>query len=335
MLATNSRILIINLAFIGDVLLSTSVARALREHCPQAVIDMLTIPLTQPIAAGNPFVNDVLIYDKRGRHKSVAAAWKLAGELRRRRYDLAVCTNFAPRGAMLARAAGIPRRLGYRAQRGEWFLTGAVAVRRDASRHESEHYLDVLAPLGISTTDTSLAFSVCAADSAAVRQKVVRDWNRPLTLLCPVGSYPQKSWTRAGYARLLRELAVQTDCYLIGGAGEAAELQTINQQAGNVAGVLAGVLTLGELAALLKAARLLVTVDTGPMHLAGAVGTPVAAFFGPTDPRTWGPRGDRDEIFRFPADCAPCWGRVSDCDHRCLEKLEEEKVIHTILNMLK
>ncbi len=106
------RILVINLAFIGDVLLSFPVVTALKSICPEAEIDMLVLPLTAPIAAGNPHLNKVLVYDKRGKHKSLVQLFKLIREVRRRHYDLAVCTNFAVRGAMLTWAAGIPTRLG-------------------------------------------------------------------------------------------------------------------------------------------------------------------------------------------------------------------------------
>ncbi len=327
-------ILIINLAFIGDVLLSTPVARALRQAYPAAAIDMMTIPLTAPLARGNPYINDVIEYDKRGQHKKVGALFALIGQVRTRRYDIAVTTNFAPRGAMLAWAAGIPVRAGYDAQHAGWFLTHAASARRQNIRHEAENYLDVLKPLGITTADTSLALAVDPRDAAALAGKVRRSMGKKLVLICPAGSYPQKSWTVAGYAALVRQLAPQVDCCLIGGKAEGPLLAAINLAAGGAAQELPGTLTLGELAALVKEADLVVTVDTAPLHIAQAVGTPVVALFGPTDPRIWGPRGPRDIVLQEPADCSPCWGRTACADHKCMNTLDAGRVLAAVQAML-
>lgn len=329
------RILIINLAFIGDVLLSTPVARALRHAYPDAVIDMLVVPLAAPIARGNPYVDDVLEYDKRGRHKKIGALWRLIAAIRTRRYDLAVCTNFAPRGAMLAWAGGIPRRVGYDAQHAGLFLTDRVSPRRPLIRHEAENYLDVLKPLGITTDDTSLALAVNPADAAALAAKVAFDEARPVVAVCPVGSYRQKSWPAASFGALIRRLKPHADVYVVGAKGEADRLEEVNAASGGLATVLAGTLTLGELTALLARARLLVSVDTGPMHIASAVGTPVVALFGPTDPRVWGPRGPRDVILHSPVDCGPCWGRTVCDDHRCMNLLDADRVAAAALAILE
>ncbi len=328
------RILIINLAFIGDVLLSTPVARALHMAFPAAAIDMMVIPLTAPIARGNPYINDVIEYDKRGQHKKIGELIKLIGQVRARRYDLAVTTNFATRGAMLAWVSGIPVRVGYDAQRAGWFLTHTADSRRETVRHEAENYLDVLKPLGITTDDTSLVLDIDPRDAAALGGKVGRSPGIKLLLICPAGSYPQKSWTLEGYAALVRAFAPVADCCLIGGKAEGPLLVAINRAADGLAQVLPGTLTLGELAALVKEADLLVTVDTAPLHIAQAVGTPVVALFGPTDPRVWGPRGLRDIVLQAPAECSPCWGRTACRDHKCLDSLAVGRVIKTVQTAL-
>ena len=182
------RILIINLAFIGDVLLSTSVARALRQAYPQACIDMMTVPVAAPLAQRNPYIDEVIVYDKKGQHKKWKALWQLLRQVRSRHYDMAACTNFAPRGAMLAFLCGIPRRIGYAAQHGEWFLTDAVSPMRPPLRHETENYLDVLNPLGLQVTDFSLELVLQAQDcvpAAREKEKV----EKPIVVLCPAGSY--------------------------------------------------------------------------------------------------------------------------------------------------
>jgi len=327
------RILIINLAFIGDVLISTPVARALRQTYPHAVIDMLVIPLAAPVARGNPYVDHVWEYDKRGRDKKLGVL-RLIRQLRAERYDLAVATNFAARGAMLAWACGIRYRVGYDAQHAGCFLTHTSSAVRPDIRHEAENYLNVLKPLGIHTADTSLTLAVKAEDVLTLHKKVAWNAAKPLMIICPVGSYAQKSWSTSGFVELVRQMEPWAECYLIGARSDEAKLEEINNAAGDIAGVLAGTLTLGELAALLAEARLLVTVDTGPMHIANAVGTPVVALFGPTDPRVWGPRGPKDIILQQPVDCAPCWGKVACSDYRCMNLLEIDEVVAAVRRLL-
>ena len=329
-----SKILIINLAFIGDVILSTPVARALRETYPRAVIDMLVVPVSADIAELNPYINTVRVYDKKGRHRNCLHALRLVRELRNLRYDMTVCTNFALRGAVLAWLIGAPYRIGYDAQHAACFLTHAASARRTIILHEADNYLDVLRPLGISTDDTSLKLLVRQQDRDIVRSIRGQMIDKPLILICPAGSYRRKSWTQEGYIRLIRELAAVADIGLIGGKAEKEYLEEINQSAGNLARVYGGVFDLKQLAALMAEADLLISVDTAPLHIAQAVGTPVLALFGPTDPVTWGPRGERDFVFYHQADCSPCWGKSKDCDHRCMASIKPDDVVRKAIEML-
>lgn len=328
------KILIINLAFIGDVILSTPVARALRETYPAASIDMLTVKVSAPIAELNPYINKVFIYDKNGRHRKWRAALALIRELKEHRYDLVICTNFAVRGAIIAWAIGAPNRIGYDAQHGKWFLTQTASAHRPVLRHEADNYLDVLQPLGITTPDTSLKLTIREEDKQTVRQILKRTSGKPLIIICPAGSYPRKSWTREGYVTLLRSLAPIADLALIGGKAEQVLLNELNSQADGQAQVFGGTFNLQELAALVADADLLITVDTGPLHIAQAVRTPVLALFGPTDPVVWGPRGKRDIVLYSTADCSPCWGKAAPCDHRCMTAITTTEVTQKVREIL-
>lgn len=329
-----AKILIINLAFIGDVILSTPVARALREHYPQACINMLTVPVAAPIAELNPYINKVIQYDKNSRQRKWLSALELIRELKTHRYDLVICTNFAVRGAIIAWAVGAPNRIGYDTQHGKWFLTRTASAERPVIRHEAENYLDVLQPLGITTFDTSLALTIREKDRQNVKQVLKRTPGRPLIIICPAGNYPRKSWTNEGYLTVIKELAPIADLALIGGKAEQPMLNELNSQTGDQAQVFGGTLNLKELTALVADADLLITVDTGPLHISQAVGTPVVALFGPTDPAAWGPRNKQDVVFYSRTDCSPCWGRVLECDHKCMESIPALHVIQAVKKML-
>ena len=147
------KILIIDLAFIGDVILAGPLTRAVRQRWPQAEIAMLTVPLTKPVAEMLPAIDKAIAYDKKGVHQGLGGMWKMAGELRREHFDVAICMNFALRGAVVARLAGIPYRLGYDAQHAGWFLTWAASHIRDGIKHETKNHLEVLKPWGFGTED--------------------------------------------------------------------------------------------------------------------------------------------------------------------------------------
>lgn len=328
------KILIINLAFIGDVILCTPVTRALRESYPEAVIDILTVPAATAVANLNPYINHVLSYDKKGIHRKWRNLLALIRELRNRKYDMVVCTNFAVRGAMLARAIGAPIRLGYDAQQGSLFLTHTTKAERGPDRHEAENYLDVLRSIGITAKDTSLCLKVRPEDLEYI-QTLLPQSEKPIVVICPAGSYQLKSWTVKAYAELIQQLASVATVVLIGGTVETVLLEEINNQAGGQAYLFGGTLTLQQVTALISVAHLLVTVDTAPLHIAQGVGTPVIALFGPTDPAIWGPRGKDDVVFYHKVACSPCWGKNPTCDHRCMEQLQPEPVIQKAKELLR
>ncbi len=330
---TIKKILVINLAFLGDIILSTPAIKALNAAYPEAEIHMLVVPATDQIARGNPYVGKVILYDKRGIHRNLLQLWQLVKRLRAEQYDLAVAMNFALRSALMARATGARYRLGYDAQHAASFLTHVADSSRTKVRHETENQLALLAPLGITAEDTSLAFRIDSEAAQKMEQKIKLDSARLAVAICPYGRHPLNSWTDTGYSELIQSLSQVADCYLIGGQAEKEALEKLNSQAGGSTTVLAGTLDVGELAVFLRKIDLLVSVDTGPLHLAGAVGTPILGIFGRSDFRIWGPRGQLDKVVSKQPACWPCYQRT--CPHHdCMRQLEAREVIERALGML-
>lgn len=332
------RILVIDLAFIGDVILATPTMRALKEACPAAHITMLTVPLTADVAAMDPYVDEVMVYDKRGKDRGLFGMWRVARRLKAQHFSLAVCMNFALRGAALSWLAGIPRRLGYDAQHGGLFLNIVASSQRAEIRHETLNHLEVLKPLRITTADTSLVLTPPPEAWAGLREKraIHHIPEAGYLALCPFGSYERKDLPLATAAHLVRHWSQRRAIFLIGGAAEQERLEKVAGLAGlPLSNVLAGVLTLPELAAFLQKADCLITVDTGPLHVAQGVNCRTVAVFGPTDPRVWGPRGKEDVVFYSDYDCSPCWGKgqcfrqyacISDATAREILRVVEEGV---------
>lgn len=333
------RILIIDLAFIGDVILAGPLTQVIRNKWQDAEIVMLTVPLTKSVAELLPAVDRVLVYDKKGAHQGLSGMWQMAKELRKEHFDLAVCMNFALRGAAVARLAGIPYRLGYDAQHAKWFLTWAASHIRSGIQHETKNHLEILKPWGLDTDDYSLQLVPSAAAEkafAAKRTTLSLPDKGDYFVLCPLGSYRKKNMPTALAVQLIRVLNTQKPVYLIGGSAEKAPLTAI-AKAGHLseARVLAGSLTLPELAVLLREAAAMVSVDTGPMHIAQAVACPTVALFGPTDPAIWGTRNENScNIYEQEA-CSPCWGKGDCRGNICMEKIKAAKVLAALQQVMR
>lgn len=337
------KILIVDLAFIGDVILSGPLTLAVRRKWPRAELVMLTAPLTAAVAEMLPAVDRVLVYDKQGSRRGPGGMWQMAGELRRERFDVAVCMNFALRGALVSWLAGIPYRLGYDAQHAGWFLTWAAGHVRDGIKHETLNHLEVLRPWGmdascLSAADLRLRLTPPADAAASFEEKAAR-WgladNAGYYVLCPLGSYERKNLPLPLAVQLIRKLESEKPVYLIGGSKDEAAL-TAMARAGHIGGerVLAGRLSLPELAVFLQRAAAMVSVDTGPMHMAQAVQCPVVAVFGPTDPVIWGPQNADSRTIYTAEPCSPCWGRGECRGARCMEKIKAPVILSALASIM-
>lgn len=316
----------------GDVVLSTPVVRALKKAYPKAEIDLMVIPQTREIAQYIPSLNQIIVYDKEDKHRKLKEFLKLRSFLRSRHYDLAITASNSTRSALITWVSGARYRIGSPNQGGFLFLTHPV--REDSvPMHLSEIFLQYLRPLGIHGSDSSLELQIDPHNIQKVQQKLVHNPDRPLIAICPFGNCrPQKSWTIENCSELVKLLAPMADLYLIGGKAEQSRLEKINSLSGGLAMVWAGNLSMGELIAFVKLLDLLVTVDTGPMHIAGAVGTKIVALFGPTEPTSCGPRGKDDVVIRHYPGCEPCRKPI-ECD-RCMRDIQAEEVYSEVLKLI-
>lgn len=314
-----NKILMVTITHIGDIVLSCPTSRALKRLFPHAEIDMLVSTPQGEAAFHNPYISEVFFYDIGNWQRDRAKLMALIQALRRKKYDFALSSRHGSADPMMAFLSGAVYRAGFDTHGGGKFLTHVLPLEPAVTRHETEYQLAVLATLGITSEDTSIEFLVSDEEESGLHMKLPRlhDNGRPIVLLCPFSDDPQKNWTDNGYVEVLRTLAEFADCYLLGSLRQLTALRSINTAAGNVAEVLGGLLSLGELAALIRAADLLITVDTGPMHIAQAFSTPVVALMGPTDPRVWGPRNPGDVVLTKPMECAPCWHKDKSIKKSC------------------
>ena len=333
--------------WIGDAVMCEPAIRGLRSLFPEAEITMLAKRAVAELFSAAPELSRVVVYDDKGPHAGLSGKWSLAGTLRRHGFDLAVLFQNAFEAAFLAWLAGIPRRYGYATDGRVFFLTTPVAVpSRSRGVHQVEYYWNLLKPLGLSGGALSPTLCVTADEG---RQLDARLAGAEVGLsdivigINPGSTYGSaKRWLPERFAEVAQRLAerigqdenAQVVVVILGARGEESLGTDIAARINGRSVVLSGATTIRELMAVVKRCRLLITNDTGPMHIAAACGVPVVAVFGPTDSHTTAPYGQERSIVREAVDCAPCLLRECPIDHRCMTRIPVDRVYEAAVQQL-
>ncbi len=325
--------------WLGDAVMCEPALRGLRRLFPDAHITLLVKPAVVDLFAGHPALTRVLTYDTKGRHAGLSGKWALAGQLRRQGFDLAVLFQNAFEAAFLTFLAGVPRRYGYATDGRSLLLSDPVAVPdRSMLVHQVRYYWDLLKPLGLTGDPPAPELVVLPEEEQAMAGRFVQSGLTATDVVVginPGSTYGEaKRWLPERFAdvterlcRTIRESPGQHVSVVIFGAkGEEPLGEEIAGRLSSRSLVLSGATTIRELMAAVKRCSVLLTNDTGPMHMAAAFQVPVVAIFGPTDWRTTSPFGSAHAIVRQPVDCAPCLLRECPIDHRCMTRVTVDQV---------
>jgi heptosyltransferase-3 len=346
-----ARALIIMLRHHGDVLLASPVAAALKLQAPRAEIDALVYDDTAAMLEGHPALAQVHGVGRRwkdeGAFARLASEASLLGSLRARRYDLLIHLTEQPRGAWLARALGARYSVAPAVpDRGAFWknsFTHLYPLARNGRRHKVEANLDALRRIGLQPgmEERRLQFVPGAAAEASVAKLLVAEaiGERNFIHVHPASRWSFKSWTPERNAELIDRLAGAHRVVLTAAAApaELSFVQSILSGTKSKPLNLAGKLSLKELGALTARARLFVGVDSMPMHLAAAMGTPAVALFGPSGEQEWRPWRVAHRVVTTNHPCRPCGndgcggGKISEC----LTTLGVDEVYAAIQDLLK
>jgi heptosyltransferase II len=325
--ADRSRTLVVQTAFLGDVILTTPLLSVLADR--YGPVDVVTTPAAASLLENHPAVRSVVRYDKHGADRGWRGIRRVGGVLRRQRYRRVYLPHRSVRSALLALWSGAVDRIGFADTPAA--MTYTNRVRRSPTGHEVERLLALAGEITGSTPRVSLELS--AEDYAAAD-----DWLRlhgvaaPFAALAPGSVWGTKRWPY--YAELASVLDRPT--VIVGGQEDVPLASAVVAAAAGRAVTAAGALSLRGSAALLQRASVLVTNDSAPLHLATAVGTPVVALFGPTVPEFgFGPRGADDvALGREGLACRPCSRHgPQTCPlghHRCMRELSVDMVAKTV-----
>lgn len=329
------------LSAIGDVIHALPVAHALKQCYPEAKISWVVEKAASGILAGNPDIDEILLFDK-PKFKSLAGlvtnGRKFSGELKKRRFDLALDLQGLFKSAAIAWLSAAPRRYVYQnAREGSAILCQPVTGSH-AKGHVVEQYLDVVRELGCSVDEAVFSIEFSGQEKEAAGKIAAwqgLDMERPFIILSPGANWPNKRWPTARFAELTDLLnAKNIPVVLTGGPDDAKLADEIKRAAAIPPVDLTGKTSLKELAWIIKQAAVFVGGDTGPMHLAAALGTPITALHGPTDTIRNGPYGQGHTTLVAARDCAGCWKRSCPKGLDCLEIISAEQVFGELMKYI-
>ena len=317
--------------------MSLPALRALRGRYPDAHIAILAKPWVGDLYGREPFCNEVIPYTP----KTLGEKWAAGRALASRKFDMAILLQNAFEAAAVAYAARIPERIGYARDGRSFLLTKAVAVPVEKV-HERFYYLELLKRAGIldrvPECEAIRLDGAPAARAAGLERFAKRGMGQVIVGVSPGAAYgTAKRWIPERFAEAASTVAKQLggQVAVFGAQSERDVCQIVTQNLTVPGHNFAGETSLGEYIELAAACSAYLTNDSGPMHIASALGLPTVAIFGATNHVTTGPTGPLAVVVRENVECSPCLKRECPIDHRCMTRVDAARVAKTALELLK
>ena len=328
-------------SWIGDAVMSLGALRYLRRAYPDSQLTVLAKPWVEDLYRSCEAVDGTPCYDP-DKDRGLSGFRRVASRLRESGFDLAVLLPNSFRSAAIVWAARIPDRWGY-GNDGRGFLLTKVAppAHRPFGRHQAYYYLDLLRHLGIETgepdTHLNLQESMRRSASALLEAHGGRSGESLVGIHPGATNSSAKRWMPKRYAEVADRLAASHDArvVILGGAGEDAIAEEIRAYLSSPSIYLAGKTSLAELMGVVGRLSVLISNDSGPMHVASALRVPTVAIFGPTDERETGPLGRDSRVVRQHVECSPCLLKECPIDHRCMDRVTVEDVYRASVELLE
>ena len=338
------RILVRSANWVGDAIMTTPALHTLRHHFPEAHITLLAKPWVVPVFEHNPDVNEIMVFQAENRHKGHIGLWRLARDMRRQRFDVALLFQNAFEAALLAFLARIPHRIGFTTDGRSLLLSHRIRGWKPLKKgHLIDYYLGLLKGAGMTAVDRKFTLVVTPGEHRDALGTIARGGmsnKGSLVGFNPGATYgTAKRWPADRFAQLGRRFIDETGSgILIFGADAEKDLgDRIAGQIGPGCLNLCGQTTLRQAMALIQVCTLFITNDSGLMHVAAALDIPQVALIGPTDPVATGPVNAVSRMLRDSQACdlMPCMKSRCPIDHRCMTALSVEQVFDTATALIQ
>ncbi len=316
--------------------MTTPALGVIRSAFPSSEIVIVANPVVSQLLSPHPFCDRVIVYDKKGANRGVLGLWSFSRSLAAEEFDLAILFQNAIEAAIIAKLAGIKMRAGYNTDGRGILLTHSVKVSRKArSLHHIHYYTDMLGELGIPAAMPKLRLHLTNEEKLWAGGVLESGHYAAINPGAAYGS--AKRWYPERFAQVADALTSEFGykSVLVGGPNEVAIGAEIASKMHSKPLNMIGRTSVRQLMSLLASVELVITNDSGPMHVAAAFDRPVVALFGPTDHTTTSPVCSRFSIVRSETECAPCLKRACPEDHRCMSAISVNDVLQAAGTLLR
>lgn len=332
--------------WVGDAVISIPAFQALRERFPDARMSILARPWVAGLYGREPFCDELIPYEAPRGWNGIGEKLSVASALRSRNFDCAILFQNAFEAAALARMAGIPIRIGYARDGRDWLLTHPIPVPRpdETPRHQRFYYLELLKRAKLIDTysdDGVIRLSGAGAAAEKGRERFSHASVRGSVIgVSPGAAYGgAKRWLPERFAEAATAIARERNASaaIFGSKEELPICEAVQRHLdalGQPCINFAGATTIAEFIEMAAACDVFLTNDSGPMHIASALGVPTVAIFGATDDIATGPTGPLSRVVRETVDCSPCLLRECPIDHRCMTRVTAQRVAETALSLI-
>ena len=333
---TPDNILIRGPNWVGDCVLSMPAIKAVRSHFPDAEVTLLVRPWVAGLFRSASFIDNVWGKPKA---KGIGEWIRTAREIRRKRFDLAVLLPNSFEAALTVWAGGIPERVGYRTDGRSLLLTRSVRPS-PARQHQCSYYLRLVAEAFGPSAEPELRIKASTDETTDARRLLELEGigaARSFLVVNPGAAFGgAKRWREDRFAEVADRLADELDLSvaIIGSESERTIGERVRDRMKSGAALLSGLTSLETLVGILAEASLMVTNDSGPMHIGAALGTPTVAVFGSTDAEVTSPVGPNTSVVRHAVDCSPCMLRECPIDHRCMDAVTVSEVCSSAMALV-
>jgi heptosyltransferase II len=330
------KILIRGPNWVGDAVLAIPAMKAVRARFPEADITLLVRPWVAGVFRSVPFIDHLW---SEPRPSGLAEWMRITKSIRKRRFDLAILFPNSFESAVMIFLGGVPQRIGYATDGRSWLLTNSLKPA-SGKRHLVEYYLGLAGALSAEISQPSISIEANEEETTHAARLLAAEGipnGRRYLVLNPGAAYGSaKRWTEEGFADAGDILATELDLdvAIIGSEVERSIAESIGKRMRSRVAILSGRTSLETLIGVISGAALVLTNDSGPMHVAAALGVPTVAVFGATDDVVTGPWGPHARVVREPVECSPCMLRECPIDHRCMTRVSAEAVCRAAREVL-
>ena len=338
----NKRVLIFNVNWLGDVLFSTAAIRNIRRNFPDSFIACIIPSRCYPVLKENPNLDEIIIFDEKDRHKGIFTQLDFVRQLKEKRFDTVFLLHRSFSRALMCRLAGIARRVGYSTHKRAFLLTDKIQMPKKDIMHRIDFYLNIVEKAGFKVEDRYTEFFIADEDRKFAEEFLSKQGifkNDYLVAINPGGNWLPKRWPREYWPELADRLisGLGAKVIITGSHNDLSLAEHIKSKMKEKPLSACGAFNIKQFGALIKRADVFITADTGPLHIANAVGANnIIAIFGPTSPLITGPYPLKNVmVLQKDVGCKiPCY-EVKCKDNRCMKAITPEEVFMQVKSLKK